>query len=111
MHLLICSQPSTPGTSAYEGGPQLSARVCTWANVQSICYAVPYAKRDFYDVLGVSKTASDSDIKKAYYKLAKQYHPDSNKVCHMSCAALPILAALLLLHWRCMYQQARHCAG
>ena len=39
--------------------------------------AVMAEKRDYYEVLGVSKTATEADLKKAYRQLAKKYDPDA----------------------------------
>lgn len=37
------------------------------------------AKKDFYDILGLPKSATERQIKKAFHRLAMKYHPDRNK--------------------------------
>ncbi len=79
--------PTCKGTSSiHDGrGPSLKS-AATFENPNGTIRATSVrlfssgAKRDLYEVLGVPKSANKAEIKKSYFKLAKKYHPDTNKV-------------------------------
>ncbi len=55
-------------------------------------------KRDYYEILGVSRTATEEELKKAYRRLARQYHPDVNKSADAEARFKEINEAYEVLH-------------
>ena len=79
-HLAAHSSSNRRLSAKYRAGSssEISGSAGQQQRVRS--FAASATKKDFYELLGVPKTADKGAIKKAYFQLAKKYHPDTNKV-------------------------------
>ncbi|KAI1892735.1 hypothetical protein AGOR_G00136600 [Albula goreensis] len=75
--VVICQTPEKANRKTMQGmqAKRLASAVC----LMLLYLLLTEAKRDYYNVLGVPRSASDRQIKKAFHKLAMKYHPDKNK--------------------------------
>jgi len=91
-HIHTISQPFTYESFIYNplssipGGKCISLKKtsvlkyhCVTTRTTSVRSFSSNSKRDLYELLGVPRSANKAEVKKAYFKLAKQYHPDTNK--------------------------------
>ena len=75
------------------------------------------AKRDYYDILGVAKDVTDDEIKKAYRKLSKKFHPDINKEAGAEdkfkelAEAYEVLSDGIETHKQCLFGAQVQCDG
>lgn len=76
-YALAASPRCLPATPSDRRGPTSSSSAyCRFGTSRGLSSR---AKRDYYEVLGLSKGASDAEVKKAYRQLAKKHHPDTNQ--------------------------------